>query len=400
MEFTYKAMKANGDVTEGLFVADSKHEVVEMLKSNGSYPISIEEKKKLGTKEITFRRGVSSRELSFFCRQLNAMLAAGSTITKSLDIMKRQVKNGVMHDAIEQMYEDVQQGKVLSESMKTLPRVFPEMMIYMIESGEISGTLDRILLRLSIHFEKEAQLKSKIQSAMVYPIILIVVSIGVVIFMVNFILPTFVSMFEKSDVPLPGITRGLLNFSTFSRNNGLLLTLILGVIGLMIYSYIISDNGRRKFDLMKLRLPVLGPLNRNIMTARFARNLSTMLASGVPLLTALSNLSNIMNNKVISGAVLLYREEIQKGNELHLVVRDSGYFPPMLDGMMEIGKESGTLDDILDKTADYYYDDVENGLQRLVAMFEPMMILVLAVVVGFIVVAMALPMFDMFQTIQ
>lgn len=280
MEFTYKAMKSSGEMVEGMFVAESKHEVVEMLKGNDSYPISIEEKKKTGTREVNIRRGVTSRDLSFFCRQLNAMLSAGSTITKSLDIMQRQVKNGMLHDAIEQMYEDVQKGKVLSESMKTMPKIFPEMMIYMVESGEVSGTLDRILLRLSSHFEKEAQLKNKVRSAMVYPIILLIVSIGVVIFMVTFILPTFVSMFEKTDVPLPGITKFLLNLSVFVRTNGLLTTFIIVVIVLGIYSYINSVNGRIRFDRLKLRLPVVGKLVQNIMTARFARNLSTMLASG------------------------------------------------------------------------------------------------------------------------
>ncbi len=399
MEFTYRAMKENGDIVEGTFIADSKHEVVEMLKGNNSYPVSIEEKKKVGTKEIRLNRGVSSRDLAFFCRQLNAMLSAGSNITKSLDIMKRQIANHMLKDAVDQMYEDVQKGKLLSESMKTLPRVFPEMMIYMIESGEISGTLDKILIRLAVYFEKEAQLKNKVRSAMVYPIILIIVSIGVVIFMVTFILPTFVTMFERSGVDLPAITRGMLNFSTFTRNNGLLVFLFIVMIGTLVFAYITSPSGRLHFDQLKLKLPVIGKLNKKIMTARFARNLSTMLSSGVPLLTSLNNLSNIMNNRVISDAVLSYREDIQKGKDLHLAVRESGLFPPMLDGMMEIGKESGTLDDILDKTADYYDDEVEHGMQRLVSMFEPFMILILAVVIGTIVVAMALPMFDMFQTI-
>lgn len=399
MEFTYRAMKENGDIVEGTFIADSKHEVVEMLKGNNSYPVSIEEKKKIGTKEIRLNRGVSSRDLAFFCRQLNAMLSAGSNITKSLDIMKRQIANHMLKEAVDQMYEDVQKGKLLSESMKTLPRVFPEMMIYMIESGEISGTLDKILIRLAVYFEKEAQLKNKVRSAMVYPIILVIVSIGVVFFMVTFILPTFVTMFEKSGVDLPAITRGMLNFSTFTRNNGLLVFLFIVMIGILVFAYITSPSGRLHFDQLKLKLPVIGTLNKKIMTARFARNLSTMLSSGVPLLTSLNNLSNIMNNRVISDAVLSYREDIQKGKDLHLAVRESGLFPPMLDGMMEIGKESGTLDDILDKTADYYDDEVEHGMQRLVSMFEPFMILILAVVIGTIVVAMALPMFDMFQTI-
>lgn len=399
MEYSYKAITGTGELVEGVFVADSKHQVIEMLKGNNSYPVSIEEKKKTGTKEIQFKRGVSSKDLSFFCRQLNAMLHAGSTITKSLDIMKRQISNKILREAVVTMYEDVQKGKVLSESMKQFPKVFPEMMIYMVESGELSGTLDTILVRLAVFFEKEAKLKNKVRSAMVYPIILSIVSVLVVIFMVTFIMPTFIKLFEKSNVELPSITRAMLDFSTFARTRGWLLASLVLISTMLILSYINSENGRRHFDNLKLHLPMVGQLNKKIMTARFARNLSTMLSSGVPLLTALKNLSNIMNNRIVADAILSFREEVQKGNDLHLAVRDSQLFPPMLDGMMEIGKESGTLDDILDKTADYYDDEVEHGLQRLVSMFEPMMILILAVVIGFIVISMALPMFDMFSAI-
>lgn len=400
MEYSYKAITGNNEIVEGVFVAESERQVIEMLKSNNSFPVLIEEKKRVGTREIHVRKGVSSKDLSFFCRQLNAMLKAGSTITKSLDIMKRQVSNKVLREAVDVMYEDVQKGKVLSLSMKQYPKIFPEMMIYMIESGEISGTLDRILDRLAVHFEKEAKLKNKIRSALVYPIILTIVSVLVVAFMVTFIMPTFIRIFEKSKVDLPQITKNMLAFSEFMRGNGLVVFALVVVLGLGIYQYGASRTGRLLIDKIRLHFPVLGPLTKKIMTARFARNLSTMLASGVPLLTALKNLSNIMNNKIVSDAILTFREEVQKGMDLHLAVRASGLFPPMLDGMMEIGKESGTLDDILDKTADYYDDEVEHGLQRLVSLFEPMMILILAVIIGFIVISMALPMFDMFSAIS
>lgn len=400
MEFQYKAIRNNGEMVEGVFIADTRSEVVSMLKQNGSYPVEVEEKKRIGTKEIQFKRGVKSKDLSFFCRQLNAMLTAGSTITKSLDIMKKQIPNLTLRETVEIMSEDVQKGKVLSESMKQFPRVFPEMMIYMVESGEIGGTLDKILYRLADYFEKDAKLKNKVKSAMIYPMMLMVVSIGVVIFMVTFILPTFVSMFEKSGVELPAITQFMVNLSKFMKSNGVLVIVVFVIIALLIYQYINSDSGRYQFDKLKLKLPIVKGVTKNIMTARFARNLSTMLASGVPLLTALKNLSNIMNNKVIAEAILGFRENVQKGYDLHMEVRESKLFPPMLDGMMEIGKESGTLDDILDKTADYYDEEVDTSLSKLVTMFEPMMILMLAGIVGFIVISMALPMFDMFQTIQ
>ena len=179
----------------------------------------------------------------------------------------------------------------------------------------------------------------------------------------------------------------------------MLLSVLTLIVGVLLYQYFSTKKGKRVIDWLKLNVPVVRDLTEKTMTARFSRNLATMLSSGVPLLAALKNIAKIINNQIISEAIMGYYEGIQKGNDLHLMVRESGHFPPMLDGMMEIGKESGALDDILDKTADYYDDEVETAIDRLTAMFEPFMILVLAFVIGFIVVAMALPMFDMFQTV-
>ena len=400
MEFQYKAMKPNGDIMEGIFVADSKQDVIEMLKSKDNYPMSVEEKKVVGTKEITLRQGVGPKDLAFFCRQLQAMLRAGSTITKSLDIMKRQLTNKVMKNAVIDMSAEVQKGKQLSETMKSYPKIFPELMIFMIESGELSGTLDDVLVRLAVYFDKSAKMRSKIRSAMVYPALLFMMSNAVIIFMSVFIMPTFVRMFEGSGVELPGLTKVMLEVSKVIRNRWYIILLVFAVIVLAFYQYINSENGRLLWDKLKLNIPVLRGLNRKIMTARFTRNLSTMLSSGVPLLTALNNMASIIGNKVVSNQIMNYRQQIQQGTEFHVVVRESRIFPPMLDGMIEIGKESGTLDDVLDKTADYYEDEVDVALQRMVALFEPLMIIIMAFIVGFIVVSMALPMFDMFQTIN
>jgi len=400
MEYKYKAMKIGGEVIEGMMMGNSIEEVAQMLRSNQSYPISIDPYKKAGSKEISFDRKVNSKDLSFFCRQMNAMLNAGSTILRCLDIMRRQLENKKLREAVADMHGEVQKGKLLSQAMLDHPKIFPDLMIYMIESGELSGTLDSILHRLANHYEKEAKLKNKIKSAMVYPIILIILCIVVVIFLVTFILPTFVGMFTNSGVALPLPTRMLLAFSHYLNNNAMMITIAIGVIFLLFAQYFSTELGRKSYHRSLLRLPVLKGLNIKILTARFARNLSTLLSSGVPLLTALDNVSSVIGNMVVAEEIMRYREEIQKGSELHQVVRDGHLFPPMLDNMMEIGKESGALDTILEKTADYYDDEAEQALQRLVTMFEPAMIIFLAVIVGFIVISMAMPMFDMVQTIQ
>lgn len=400
MEFQYKAMRADGQVFEGVFVGNSIDEVAQMLRNNQSYPISIKEYVKVGSKEITFAKKIGPKELSFFCRQMYAMLNAGSTIIRCLDIMQKQVENKTLRTAIAQMYADVQKGKLLSQAMKEHPRIFPDLMTYMIESGELGGNLDDLLLRLANYFEKDAKLRNKVKAAMVYPAILLIVSNVVVIFLVTFIMPTFAGMFTDSGTELPGPTRFLLGLSDVMTNNALVIIVGLLVIILLLRQYVTSRQGRRLFDSIKLQLPLVGRLNIKVITGRFARNLSTMLSSGVPLLSALDNVSRIIGNKVIEEVIQKYREDIQKGNELHQVVRDSKVFPPMLDNMMEIGKEAGALDDILEKTADYYDDEAEQDLQKLVSMFEPIMIIFLAVIIGFIVISMALPMFDMANTVQ
>lgn len=393
-------MKNSGEVIEGVATGKSIEEVAQMLRTNQSYPISITENIKEGSTEIQLNRKVSSKDLSFFCRQMNAMLNAGSTVLRCLDIMKRQLENRRLKEAVANMYGEVQKGKVLSQAMMEHPKVFPKLMVYMIESGELSGNLDIILHRLANHYEKEAKLRNKVKSAMIYPIILIILCIVVVIFLVTFILPTFIGMFESSGVALPLPTRMLMGFSKFLRDYAIIIVLSILVLSALIAQYVNSDQGRKAYHRSLLRLPVLKGLNIKIITARFSRNLSTLLSSGVPLLTALDNVSNAIGNMVVAEEIRRYREEIQKGNELHQVVREGELFPPMLDNMMEIGKESGALDTILEKTADYYDDEADQALQRLVTLFEPAMIIFLAVVVGFIVISMALPMFDMAKTVQ
>lgn len=400
MEYQYKAMKADGQIFEGVFVGNTVDEVAQMLRSNQSYPISIKEYVKVGSKEISFAKKIGSKELSFFCRQMYSMLNAGSTIIRCLDIMQKQLDNKTLRATVTQMHADVQKGKLLSQAMKLHPNVFPDLMTYMVESGELGGNLDTLLLRLANYFEKEAKLRNKVKASMAYPAILLIVANVVVIFLVTFIMPTFASMFDSSGTALPAPTRFLLGFSDLLTNNAVLIIVSLVILFLLLRQFINSKQGRRAFDELKLRFPLIGKLNMKVTTGRFARNLSTMLSSGVPLLTALDNVSHIIGNKVIEEVIQKYREDIQKGNELHQVVRDSKVFPPMLDNMMEIGKESGALDEILEKTADYYDDEAEQDLQKLVSMFEPAMIIVLAVIIGFVVISMALPMFDMANTVQ
>ncbi|AOT68183.1 type II secretion system F family protein [Geosporobacter ferrireducens] len=398
--YKYKAISVNGQSLQGTFVANSRNDVIQMLRGNNSYPVMIQEDVDSQMREVNLFGGVRTKDLAVFCRQSYSMLNAGVPIINCLDILRMQTEHKKLKNTIGEVYENVQKGLTFSESLKKHLDVFPELLIYMIEAGEASGSLDTILERMAVHYEKETKINSKIKGAMVYPIILSIVSVTVVIFLLTFVMPTFIGMFQGSGVPLPLPTRILMKFSELLKNYWYLF--LSGTIALIYGTkrYILTSAGRLQFDRLKLRLPVIGSLNQKIITARFARTLSTLMASGIPLLQAMENVANVVGNKVAADGIMKVREEVRRGAPLAPPVKRLGIFPPMVDNMIHIGEESGTLDDILEKTANFYDEEVEASLQKMITLFEPVMILVMGLVIGFIVIAMVLPMFDMLKTVQ
>jgi type IV pilus assembly protein PilC len=284
--------------------------------------------------------------------------------------------------------------------MKDHRNVFPELFIHMVEAGEVSGTLDNIMDRMAVHYEKETKIQNKVKSAMTYPIILAIVSVVVVVFMLVAILPTFLGMFEGSDVPLPGPTRLLLGLSNGLRQYWYIIIAVVGAIVYAVRRYIKTDSGRKAFDKLKLRLPVVKNAIIKIATSRFTRTLSTLLASGIPLLPAMDIVAKVVGNQVIAEGILIVKEELRKGFDMAGPIRRLGIFPPMVDSMIMIGEESGALDEVLRRTADFYDEEVDVAIQKLTSMLEPVMLIFMAVIIGFLVAAMYLPMIDMMQTIQ
>ncbi len=327
------------------------------------------------------------------------MLDAGLNIVNSLDILSVQTENKTLRKAITDVAEDVQKGVTLSEAMRIHEKVFPSILINMVEAGEVSGNLDTILERMAVHFEKENKTENKVRSSMVYPIVLMVVSIAVVIFMLIFILPTFVGMFEGSDTPLPLPTRILIGLSDFLKSYWYIFIGLVALIVFGISSYINSESGRRFFDSIKLKLPIVKGPTVKIVTSRFTRTLSTLMSSGIPLLRSMEVVSKVVNNKVVEEKLISGIEDIQRGVPLSRMIRDIEIFPPMVDSMVKIGEESGALDDILLKTADFYDEEVDVALTKLTSMLEPLMIVFMALIIGFIVIAMYLPMFEVVNTI-
>lgn len=398
-EYKYKAMTRDGRSQEGVFIAESDSEVLAMIRERSWYPVDVSLSSTSSELELEFFNKVKTKDISIFCRQFATMINSGITIINILEITEKQTGNKKLKKTLKEVHEDVQKGATFSEALKRKSDIFPGLLTSMVEAGEASGNLDEIMNRMAVHYEKEYKINNKIKSAMIYPIVLGVVAFAVVIFMLLFVLPNFVSMFESAGTELPLPTRMLLWLSEGLQNYWYIVfpVLFLGIFGL--YRYTKTPAGRWFMDRAKLKLPAIkGPVG-DIVTSRFTRTLSILFGSGVPLIQALDITSTVIQNVVLESKIQNMKEDIRMGYTLSRSIKDISEFPPMMKSMIGVGEESGTLDEILDKTANFYDEEVEVAVQRLTALIEPVMIVFMAGIVGFIVIAIALPMFGMYEAI-
>ena len=398
--FKYKAVNKSGEFLDGVIVVASQADVVQMLREKEFLPVNVEQIRENQDVDIlAFMKKVKTKDIAIFCRQFHTMLNSGISIIQCLDILRQQFDNLKLRKVIVDVYDLVQKGSTFSESMRAHRDTFPELLINMIEAGEMSGNLDTILQRMADHYEKDTRLKRKITGAMIYPMVLSGVSILVVTFLLIFVMPVFIGMFTSSGVQLPLPTRILLGLSDFLRGYWYVVLFVLIVGIYLLRRFLKSDAGKLVFDRLKLRLPIVKHVAIRIATTRFARTLSTLLASGIPLLSAMEITAKVVGNKVVENAVMGIREDVRKGFDLAGPVKRTGLFPPMVDSMIHIGEESGSLDDVLKRTADFYDEEVDAAIAKMTAMLEPLMIVFMAVVIGSVIIAIAAPMFGMFNTI-
>lgn len=399
--YRYKAVQSDGKEVNEVMTAATITEVQEKIRDKGLYLIQIREdvEKKSAAEELSFGGKVTAKQISIFCKQFATLLKAGVPVASGLDILYRQTENKKFKSALEDVYTEVQKGSQVSTAIRNHPKVFPSLMVNMVESGEMSGNLDNIMERLAIHYEKDAKISSRIKGAMIYPIALSVISVVVVIFLITVILPTFTGMFTSSGTELPLPTRILLGISDFIKGYWYI---VIGAVGLLIFvvnRYLSSSVGRYQFDALKFKLPVVKGSMDKIVTARFTRTLGSLLRSGIPLIDALELAGSVTGNVVIEEKVNYIASEVEKGETLGVALKRTPTFGPMVVSMIQIGEESGSLDQMLDKSADFYEQELEDAIDRLLKLMEPLLIVVMAVVIGFIVISMALPMFDMVNTI-
>lgn len=395
MQFKYRAVTASGQVVEGLQDAKDEKELVAILKGSSYMPIAVEQTVSSGgSMELTLRR-VKKKDIAVFCRQFHTMLHAGVSVVKSLDILERQTENKLLKKAVANVHDNVQKGMTLSEAFRENPKVFPSILINMVEAGETSGSLDTIMERMSVHFEKEFRIENKIKGAMIYPIMLACVATAVVVFMMVAVMPTFIGMFESSGVQLPAPTRALLAISYSLTHYWYMYILVVFGLVLGIRYFGKSDFGGMLFDTWKLRIPVIRNTNTKVATSKFNRTLSTILSSGIPLMQGMDLVAKVLDNRYIGKKLEEAKEKVRKGIPLSISIREARVFPPMVDAMIKIGEESGDLDGIMNRTADFYDEEVDVAITKMTEMMQPIMIVVMALIVAFIVISIALPMFDM-----
>ena len=399
--YRYKAIQPDGQEVNEVMTAGTLEEVQEKVRDKGLYLIQVKEdvEKKSAGESLSFGGKVTAKQISIFCKQFGTLLKAGVPVASGLDILYRQTENKKLREALEDVYTEVQKGTQVSTAVKNHPKIFPSLMVNMIESGETSGNLDNIMERLAIHYEKDAKINARIKGAMIYPIALSVVSVAVVIFLITVILPTFTGMFTGAGMELPLPTRILLGLSDAIKNYWYIFIAAFALISYITGVYISSPTGRYRFDELKFKIPIVKSSIDKIVTARFTRTLGSLLKSGIPLIEALKLAGSVTGNVVTEERINYIATEVEKGETLGNALKRTPTFGPMVVSMIQIGEESGSLDQMLDKSADFYEQELEDAIDRLLKLMEPLLIVFMAVIIGFIVIAMALPMFEMVNTV-
>ncbi len=397
--FSYSARPAGGgDIKQGEIELPSKDAVFAYLHKQRMIPVSVREKEK-GI-EIRFGTGITTRDIVIFTRQFATMINAGLPLVQSLDILAEQTDNSALRKTIRDVLYDVESGHTLADALGKHPKVFTELFVNMVAAGEAGGILDTILLRLATFLEKNDALIRKIKGAMIYPAVIFTVAGLAVITLLIFVIPTFQQMFESAGVPLPLPTRIVIGMSQvlqdwwWALGGG-----VIAAVFLIRYAYS-TDGGRLNIDRLLLVLPVLGDLQRKSAVARFTRTLGTLVSSGVSILEGLEITAKTAGNRVIHDAVMNSRASIAGGETIAGPLKESGVFPPMVVQMINVGEQTGGLDEMLTKIADFYDDEVDTAVEALLSAMEPIMIVVLGVVVGGMIVAMYLPIFDMINAVD
>ncbi|MCX8495155.1 MAG: type II secretion system F family protein [Akkermansiaceae bacterium] len=420
--FQYSALDPKGEQTTGVLAAATEADAIQQLRAKGLYPTQIHEegkakgkakaapaKAKGKPKAKSTAKGqvggrVKPKNLMIFTRQLATLIDSGLPLLRSLTVLEKQEPNPVLKATVSALAENVQGGSTFSESLAQHPKIFNKLYVNMVKAGELGGVLEIVLNRLAEYQEKAQKLKNKIVSAMVYPVIVMFIAVGILVFLMVFIVPKFKEMFASTDSELPLISKIVFGMSEFFLARPLFIPnvvfvfIIIGIAVVLFNLWGRTGGGRTIIDTLKLKMPVLGDIQRKSTVSRFSRTLGTLVTSGVPILQALNITRDTAGNVVISHAIEKVHEAVKEGETIVTPLQASGVFPNMVISMVDVGEETGQLPEMLLKVADVYDDEVDSAVTALTSILEPIMIVVLALVVGAVVFALFLPLIKMIST--
>lgn len=401
--YKYVGRTARGSIKRGTIESNSRNEAIRQLRERGIRPREVKETQTtIFNKNLSLGgKSVKNQHFVVYCRQFATLIRAGIPIVEATNILAQQTESKALQSALQDVERELQSGVAFSTAVQNHPKIFPPLFVNMVRAGEMTGSLDGTLERLATHFEKQYALKKKVQSTMSYPIILLLLIIGVVIFLMVSIVPNFVSMFEQFGSDLPAITQLVISTSEFIQSYWFILLLVaVGIITIFTVLFKKNESFHYGVHVALLKMPIFGKLLRLSAIARMTRTLSSLFSSSVPILQALGIVERVVANPVVGKVVAEARENLEKGSPLSEPFKNSWVFPPLVSHMTAIGEQTGSLDYMLEKIADFYEEDVERTVDSLKSMIEPLMIVVLAVVVGFIVLSIMIPMFTIFTEIQ
>jgi type IV pilus assembly protein PilC len=401
IKYLYKASNKAGQTVEGIIEAPDKSAVVGALRAKSLFLLNLTDANPKGVTEINIGSAkIPKKVLGIFCMQFASILKAGVPLVQALSILEEQLENPKLKKIIESVSDDLQRGRSLADSFSAHEKSLPGMMIKMIEAGEISGTLDISLQRLAEHFEKEAGIAKKIKSAMMYPVIICIVALIVVVFLLIAIVPNFARILESTGKPLPGITAFVLSISKGITEGWMYIIGAIIVIYALYRLYKSSAAGKMQLDTLKLKAPVIGKASLRILTARLARTLSTLTSAGITLTQSIRIASKVVSNKLAENRLLDIEDQIKQGRSLHMAIKSAGIFPGMLMHMTKIGEESGTLDEMLERAAVYFEDEADSSISKVTTLLQPILLVIVAVMVLFIIMAVMVPMFSIYSSLS
>jgi type IV pilus assembly protein PilC len=393
--FTWEGKTRQGSVQKGELAANSKEEVFALLRKQNILPINVAAK----PKEMKLKFGapkITDKDIVILTRQLATMIDAGLPLVQCLDILGSQTENQSLAKVVTQVRSDVESGSTFADALKKHPKVFDNLYVNMVAAGEAGGILDTILQRLAVYMEKFAKIKKQIKSAMIYPSVILFVAVTVVALLMVIVVPMLGAMFAEAGQLLPLPTRIVMAISNFLKGWGGLILLV-GIVGFIVgfVQWRKTEKGLRMTDALALKVPVMGDLIRKVAVAKFTRTLGTLLTSGVPILEGLLIVARTAGNKIVEESIVSTRQSVSEGKTLAEPLSKFAVFPPMVNQMIAVGEATGALDNMLTKIADFYDDEVDGAVATLTSLLEPILMIFLGTTVGFVIVAMYMPIFQM-----